>query len=283
MGGMLVPDYSHCTTATAECKQQLYYLEITYVKAYVELTRLVSEYELLVNNTNCKDTVLTECEGVGREMYKRLDKMTLDMTKITEEIVAMKGRIKLESKAELQLRARISLLTTRCKEMEATESSLDKVRDVIHVLGACPGLGRPEFHIPKWTGKFVTAHFNPSTQTDDEIDAAMNALCKSGGTFEGFPTRAAETGEIEQLTIEGMPLTNTADVPLMGACPGCAGNPYSSYVSGHFHTCWDQKASLTSGGMRTDCSDGVKAVMCIVDRGDLRDMWGTIPDSSSSS
>jgi hypothetical protein len=283
MGGMLVPDYSHCTTATAECKQQLYYLEITYVKAYVELTRLVSEYELLVNSTNCKDTVVVECEGVGREMYKRLDKMTLDMTKITEEIVSMKGRIKLESKAELQLRSRISILTTRCKEMEATESSLDKVRDVIHVLGACPGLGRPEFHIPKWTGRFLEAKFEPTLKTDEEIDAQMNALCKQEGTFEGFPVRAAETGEIEQLTIEGMPLTNTHKEPLMGTCPGCAGDAYDKHESGHFRTCWDPEASLTSSGMRTTCSDGRKAVMCVVDRGDLRDMWGNIPDSSSSS
>lgn len=283
MGGMLVPDYSHCATATEQCKLQLYYLEITYVKAYVELTRLVSEYEKLVNSTECKDTVYDECEEVGKELYIKLDKMTEEITLYRTEIVNMKGKIKLESKAEASLRAHIQQLTIKCKDMEATQSSLDKVRDVIHVLGACPGLGRPEFHIPKWVGKWVIEEFDPRVQSDEEIDKIMNDACNYGGTYEGYSVKAAETSMIEQMTIEGMPLTNPIKEPVWGTCPNCAGEDDETdgefaHVSGHFRTCWDEGAKFGTAEKRTTCSHGKKAFFCIADSGNMREVWGQIPD-----
>merc|ERR1719436_1260365 len=121
----------------------------------------------------------------------------MTLTDSRQEVTEMKGQIKTESKAEATLRNRIQILKTRCQEMEETVSSLDHVREAIQVLDACPGISRPEFHVPLWTGKWISDLFDPLNYTDDEIDEQMDAYCKSKGTYKGMPVRAAETSEIE--------------------------------------------------------------------------------------
>merc|ERR1711971_669953 len=153
--------------------------EITYVKAYVELTRLVVEYEKLVNSTKCKDVVDETCDEKERPYYVELNKLTLSLTEMTEKVVDVKGRIQLGMRAETKLRAHIKILTHECQGLGATESALDKVRDVIHVLGSCPGLSRPKFHIPLWVGKWYQGLLDTTTyDTDEQIDAALTKLCQ---------------------------------------------------------------------------------------------------------
>merc|ERR1719478_711039 len=89
-GHMIVPDITHCFNTQSvndACKQQLYYLEITYVKAYVELTRLVVEYEKLVNSTACMDEVKEECEEKELPYYTKLNKLTITLTEMTTKVV----------------------------------------------------------------------------------------------------------------------------------------------------------------------------------------------------
>merc|ERR1719343_1151094 len=191
---------------------------------------------------------------------------------MTTEISSAKGRIVLETKAEVKLRSWIKVLTTRCQEMKPTISSLDKVRDVIQIIGNCPGLARPEFHIPLWVGKWVArkSEYNMQLYTDAEIDEQMDDFCKSFGKYKGFEVRAAETSEIIERTIEGIPLKNTATLPLMAKCPNCEGDTDEDYgrphKDKHARICWDPQHDL-GAKYRKNCDTGRKAVMCVVDRG----------------
>merc|ERR1719198_1331224 len=57
-GGELTPDVGQCLPSglsSAECEQEKVTLEELYVKTYVELARLVSEYDDLANSTACVD------------------------------------------------------------------------------------------------------------------------------------------------------------------------------------------------------------------------------------
>jgi len=281
VGGGIAVDTSHCfnTVVTNDaCKQQMYFLEITYVKAYVELTRLVDAYDIKINGTDCKSETDKICEERSRPVYLKLNKLTLGLTELTEKVIQVKGRITIGHEAEKKLTEHIRMLKKECSGLSATTSALDKVRDVISVMGACPGLRRPEFHIPEWTGEWVVGDLDTRLFTDEEMDNKMHLLCKqNGATWQGMPVRAAEVSEIQMQTIEGMPVINTAPVPLIGTCPNCEGKEDDEededapqHPSGHARICWDSQKPLAPHFSRKDCTTGKKAVMCVVDKGDMR-------------
>jgi hypothetical protein len=204
-------------------------------------------------------------------------KMTTTVSVFTHKLEAYRTRIQASFRLEVNLRSHIAALVSRCGEMTATVSSLDKVRDAIRVLGVCPGLGRLTFVIPKFTGQLLAEDFNSMASTDPEIDEAMNALCASNAPNEEPPSpaikyiyRAAESSELLLRSIEDMPSSNTASVPLMGTCPNCEGTPDVpdgvQHASLHSRICWDPDAEINGVTKRRDCSTGRKAVMCVQDR-----------------
>jgi len=242
-------------------------LQVTYIKAYVEITRLIAEYEVLVTSHACEDWV-EQTEGSLEKEYKnKIEKYTVTVTSQAQKLETYKSRIHHAYSVEANLRAHIVALTARCNTMGATVSSLDKVRDAISVIGLCPGLGKLVFTLPEWTGTWLTDSFDTFAQTDAQIDDAMNLLCQSQAVGTDLKMRAAETSEILLRSIKGMPTTNTAPVPLMGPCPNCAGDEDEvggpQHVSGHARICWDQGQTLSGLTRRTDCSTGVKAVLCV--------------------
>jgi hypothetical protein len=258
-------------------------LQATYIKAYVEITRLVAEYEALINGHNCQDWVYHEEEYREKALKEKQTVLITTVTTFEQKLVAYKVRIREAYQAEWKLRVHIEELTMRCKSMDATVSSLDKVRDAIHIIGACPGLGAIEFKIPTWTGFWKEAYFDTIGKTSDMIDAEMNQLCASNpfsdsdmSMMETSPPtiltlpkkyRAAETSEIMLKAIDGMPQTNTAGLPIIGTCPNCQGDPDEAdgpqHASGHARVCWQPDSVLVMQYRSTDCTAGRKAVVCV--------------------
>jgi len=196
----------------------------------------------------------------------------------TTKLETFRSRVQESNHAETTLRLQIVELARRCQEMEVTVSSLDKVRQTIHVLDLCPGgPSKAEFRIPVWLGHWVVGNFDTVHKSDGQIDQELNALCaqqiqltSSPAGIGGGQPRAAEVSEIQQLTIDGAPAENTAQVPLIGTCPNCEGAEdmpeLPQHASGHARICWDPGEPLTSAARRTDCSQGRKAVLCVIDR-----------------
>merc|ERR1719310_1687342 len=105
---------------------------------------------------------------------------------------------------------------------------------------------------------------------DTQQDEAMDAACAEA--MEG--TRAAEVGEIAEQTVEDIPETNTADFPLIGTCPHCQGDEATNFPSGHKRICWKQGANLTPAAKSTNCASGKKTLLCVIDRGNIRQIPG---------
>lgn len=265
------------------CQYQVHALQVVYIRAYVEITRLLAEYEVIIHTHSCREYT-NQIEGnKEKDMENQIVKVTKIVSEYTHKLEMYKARITSAYALEVQLRAHVKMLVTRCGAMSATVSSLDKVRDAIHVLGVCPGLGRITFIIPKSTGQYRQAQFLPTQFDDATIDAAMNALCanecasslaQTGSDQRPAITtvcRAAETSELMLRSIQDAPATNGAGVPLMGTCPNCEGDSDdpdgAQHISGHFRVCWDDGKALTPFDKRTDCSDGgQKAVLCVEDK-----------------
>eukprot|EP00746_Dinoflagellata_sp_MGD_P167231 gnl/MRDRNA2_/MRDRNA2_97693_c0_seq1.p1 gnl/MRDRNA2_/MRDRNA2_97693_c0~~gnl/MRDRNA2_/MRDRNA2_97693_c0_seq1.p1 ORF type:complete len:442 (+),score=96.35 gnl/MRDRNA2_/MRDRNA2_97693_c0_seq1:50-1327(+) len=252
------------------CDKEKARLEQTYVKTYVELSRLKAEYGELANSTACVDNVNSKFSIQKAPIQQAIDELIKAIDQKVKDLQKLRPLLENALASEKLLRKHISRLNEECEQLPATVSDLDKVRDAIHALSACPGLSRVQFVLPKWTGEWVEFQQKCSSMTDEAQDSAMNAACDA--SVKG--SRAAETGEIAQQTVEGIPETNTADIPLMGTCPNCDGDTGSTYASGHARVCWNPGKTLDHSSQNSACAVGRKAVLCVIDRGDIRQIPG---------
>merc|ERR1719375_927339 len=273
----------------AECQAQKETLEKTYVKTYVELSRLVAQYEELIRSTACEDAVQQEYLEKRTPVQAAITDLVARITALTERLHELRPRLQDAIAAEERLSAQVATLSTQCALLPATTSDLHQVRDAIQAMQHCPGLSAAEFHIPKWAGEWVSITQAPE-ESDSAVDAAMDAACAARFASESeVPVRAAEVGEIEAQGVEGMPEENTALMPLLGACPLCAGASDAatgvSHADGHARQCWNAGALLAGETARADCSSGERAVLCVYDRGDVRGMrradWALGSDAGS--
>jgi len=254
------------TPSEADCAAEKAKLEKVYVKTYVELTRLKAEYSDMANSTACDDSVLAEFGAKKAPLQADMDYLIKAIDKKVKALQELRPRLETALEAEKKLRKQIATLTEECAALPETESDLDKVREAIQALAACPGLSRVQFSIPKWTGTFASFDQDAASQSDEQQDKLMDAACDK----ETAGSRAAEVGEIEELTIEGIPTTNDADMQVIGACPNCAGESGTSFVSEHARICWDPGKEFGHAEKNTGCSKGLKATICVIDRPNIR-------------
>lgn len=256
--------------SSEECLKQKEELEKIYVKAYVELSRLKTEYDELANSTACFDGVNSQYKDKRAPLQERADELAAKIAAKVKELESLKPRLESASKAEEMLRKQVKTLSNQCKQLGPTISDLDKVRDAIRALSECPGLSRAKFSLPKWTGEWVRIKQTAKGQSDDDLDKKMNQACNK----KEKGTRAAEVGEIEEATVLGIPRNNTAPIPLIGTCPNCEGNDDKSRASGHLRKCWRVGKPLTMKDQSEDCGEGQRVVLCVIDNPDIREIPG---------
>jgi len=271
--------------SSEQCTAQKEVLEKTYVKTYVELTRLIAEYEELIKSTSCEDTVHQEYNVKITPIRKEISELVIRIEALETKLEELRPRLVDAYNAEKSLRVQITQLTTQCKLLPETVTDLDKIRDAIHAMDKCPGLGAAEFNIPIWTKEWVEVS-QKSDENDEAFDARMDEACATKFAGSGdHPVRAAEVSEIMAVAIEGMPTSNTANGAIVGACPLCAGDADAdtglTHADGHGRICWDTGVVLSGATMRKDCSNGLRAVLCVYDRGDIREQ--TREDLSTTS
>lgn len=247
--------------SSQECEAERDALQATYVKAYVELSRLAKQYEELANSTACFDTVKDQYANSREPLQTDADRLSSSVSERVAELQTLRPRLEDASKAEEKLRRQIVDLTDQCGAVAPTVSDLDKVRDAIHALSDCPGLSRVKFSLPKWIGTWVTFNQNSVSQGDKDQDAAMNVACSKASPG----SRAAEVDEIQEQTVEGIPTSNEAPNPLIGTCPNCEGESDTSFVSGHSRVCWDPDTPLTLKDRSETCGNGKKAILCVTE------------------
>merc|ERR1719375_2999080 len=146
-----------------KCAGEKKVLEETYVKTYVELSRLKDEYDTLANSTACVDNVESLYKSRKAPLQEDIDRLIKDIDKKTRALQGLRPRLESATKAEAELRKHIATLTEECAELPETVSNLDKVREAIEALHECPGLSRVKFAIPHWTGTYVSLKLRGKT------------------------------------------------------------------------------------------------------------------------
>lgn len=259
------------TKTTEECEKCKRDLQKTYVKAHVELSRMVVQYEEQANSTACSDSIQEQYKNQKTPLQESADKISGEINDKTEEMQTLRPRLQSSQASEVKLRKQVSELTSQCAELSPTISALDSVRNALNALSACPGMKTFSFSLPKWTGQWVTFHQDSAAQTDAEQDRLMNTACSTNTAG----SRAAEVGEIQERTVQGIPKINSAPTPLLGACPGCEGDRDETFQSGHSRACWDPDAPLSFENRRNNCGAGKKAILCVMDSSTKQDTTGS--------
>jgi hypothetical protein len=203
-------------------------------------------------------------------LQEDIDQLIKNIDKKVRTLQGLRPRLQSATEAEAELRKHIVTLTAECAELPETVSDLNKVRDAIEALHKCPDLSRVQFSIPKWIGSWVSFDLKAKEMTDEEQDTAMNAACDKAAAG----AHAAETSEISMRTVEGIPETNTAEYPVMATCPNCGGDAAMDLPSKHKRICWSPGMDLESKAKSTNCASGRKAILCIIDRENIRQVPG---------
>merc|ERR1719281_1688928 len=150
----------------AECQAEKDALEKTYIKAYVELSRLKAEYEELANSSACVDSTLEQYKNRKTPLQKEADKLATAINEKVAELQSLRPRLDSALSSEKKLRKQVKKLTNQCDNLGPTVSDLNKVREAIRALSACPGLSRVKFSLPKWVGIWATFEQNGKAKTD---------------------------------------------------------------------------------------------------------------------
>jgi hypothetical protein len=275
--GHTIIDLDKCKIREGPAEEQCQEIKEILTDRYEEsIKRITQEINLLEAESRSP-----ACEAAARQTHQsnitpleqRREELSKDLNLLSIRFESYRSQIQSTAEAERQLREDIIQTAQRCDTMDETVDSLDRVRNAIHILNLCPGLGNLDLSLPQWVGTWIVLDVKRGLR-DAEVDDEMSAMCRglpgaSDGGGGGAP-RAAETSEIQQAAVEGAPETNTALVPLMGTCPGCEGIPDTSSgianPSGHARICWDPESTLNEAGRRTDCGAGRKAIMCVLDK-----------------
>jgi hypothetical protein len=259
---------SNATKCDAE---KAHLLEI-FVKVYVELARLITDFE--EQTTTGYGAAYGAVEDQCRDRRKPLQDETARIaglaTEKVKELEELRPKLEDATEAEAKLREQVKKLKDECALLPNTTSDLDKVRDAIKALSLCPGLSKVQLRIPTFLGSFIDFSGDATKSSDADLDAAMTTACRSAfsASNPGVEIRAAEVSELVQNATHSMPTKNTAGKPLIAACPGCAGDPDTSggstHPSGHARVCFEDGAALTLAAARKNCATGPFSIACVV-------------------
>lgn len=122
-----------------ECQAEKDALQNTYVKAYVDLSRLKAEYEQLANSTECIDTTLDLYMIRRAPLQKEADEPATGINSKVAELQSLRPRVNDASTWAVRLQKRLDQLTNECDNSNPTVSDLNTLRDAIQALSSCPG------------------------------------------------------------------------------------------------------------------------------------------------
>jgi len=252
-----------------ECEEKHKSLQTSFSNTYTQLTRMISTFETLSNDTSCESGIMEEFKRKTEPLYGQQRRMEERLKNLVDTLEEMQPRLTEAHDAEQRLRQQVNDLDKECSELPATTSDLSKVRDAIRALSLCPGLNKTRFSVLTWTGSWVLTEakdMDVVALSDQQLDSRMHALCRDKGNAS---SRSAETAEIEELSVFGMPESNTASVPVIGTCPNCEGDAdpmnLQLHASGHARVCWQVGQAFNATTRSRICSAGPKALLCVVD------------------
>jgi len=264
---MCVESHSNAT----KCEAEKATLVEVFVKVYVQLARLINDFEeqTTTGYESEKKAVEDQCRDRRQPLQDETSRLASQVTDKVKELEELRPKLEDATDAEAKLREQVKKLTDECALLPSTTSDLDKVRDAIKALSLCPGLSKVQFKIPTFLGTYIDFNGDATQSTDAELDTAMSTACQN--TFStnhpGVTIRAAEMAELVQNATHNMPLTNTASKPLLVGCRGCEGDADAisgqSHKSGHARICFEPGASFKLSSARRNCATGPFSIACV--------------------
>merc|ERR1719198_216055 len=206
------------TVLPTECQEVIIELEHTFTVSYVSLTRLIEEYEVTVHSTVCEDTEEVEYNKEVTVVQTEATKVCKRVQVYITNLHQYQLQLQQTTTTKVTIEKNLQVLTTQCGSLTETSNYFEQVTGTITALGNCPGLGDLSFKLPTYVGSWVYIK-QQDGMSDADIDSLMLKTCKEAFYKFGGSVRPAEVSELDESSIQGAPPTNTANAPLLGACP----------------------------------------------------------------
>jgi len=263
----------HSETNATKCEAEKATLVEVFIKVYVELAQLISDYEeqTTTGYETSKEAEENQCRDRRKPLQDETARISSLATEKVKQLEELRPKLEDATEAEAKLREQVKKLSDECALLPNTTSDLDKVRDAIKALSLCPGLqgiAGVQLRIPTFVGRFIDFSGDATASKDEDLDAAMTTACQNAFSTAnpGVEIRAAEVSELVQNATHNMPVTNTAGKPLIAACPGCEGDADSggtTHPSGHARICFEDGAELKLASARRNCAVGPFSIACV--------------------
>mmetsp|Transcript_47084 Transcript_47084/g.103018 ORF Transcript_47084/g.103018 Transcript_47084/m.103018 type:complete len:857 (-) Transcript_47084:131-2701(-) len=285
LAGLVPPSWPHAGSASqrllGRCSgDQRYRLEQTWARSFTALSRLFLRHGRLafIGNTSaeppspCEESAEAEFSARKAQVDEDRSRLSSKESRRLVELDVLGSQLDNAKAAEVALTKQALDIEESCGRLSATTTHLGNMRTTIQALSDCPGLSHTTaVRLPRWSGQWlISERLDASAgMTDAQLDEEMQYICArtAGGNPES--PRAAEVSEIAEQAIQGLPESNTAGVPVLGACPSCEGDDDSAtgshHASGHARVCWGPGSALNVPSRSSDCSSGRKAVVCVID------------------
>jgi len=251
-----------------KCDEEKEKLVETFVKVYVDLAREIQakETETTEGYEAEKEALKTKCDDQKKPLEKDAAKIAEEASEKIKELEKLRPRLEDAKDSTTKLEEQVKKLTDESALIPKALTDLQKVRETIKALSLCPGLTRGILMVPTFID-YIEFTEDATKTSDADIDKKMKAACQSAFKRDG-EVLAASVAELAQNSIHEMPLTNTADKPLIGTCPQCEGDSDKAggptHKDGHARICWAAGADLTLASQRKDCATGPFKVACVV-------------------
>merc|ERR1712176_642464 len=87
----------------SNCSAQIQILQVVFIKAWLQITRLVAEYEWLIHSTSCPDFVKEVTVKNERGIKEKIEKITVKITSYATKLESYKMRIETAYRVEARL------------------------------------------------------------------------------------------------------------------------------------------------------------------------------------
>lgn len=247
------------------CRRIVVELKKEYAKSFKSITRLVEQYKKITHSKVCWETAHQEYESQSSAVQVEANKYCEREQKAYSSLTTYNAQYKRTIRIERKLKKTYLVTKRQCGGLLKTEQYVSSVKKTIKALGKCPGLGSVHFSVPKWVGTY--AYFTQRRDRKDKWnDRKMRKKCQVKFRRRGI--RPAEVAELDSRTVRKMPRRNTADAPVLGACPNCQGKSNGALSKGgHGRLCWDPKKKFNRKSRRGDCNSGRRAIICVLEKG----------------
>mmetsp|Transcript_50530 Transcript_50530/g.110561 ORF Transcript_50530/g.110561 Transcript_50530/m.110561 type:complete len:607 (+) Transcript_50530:278-2098(+) len=250
-----------------KCHRERAKLEESWKNAFMVMQKLAESSGDACVDDSCEEAVHAQLNYDLPVIHQERADHIKNVRQAQHDLVEVRHRMELLDGSLEKAEAATKEAQEECGTVAQGSKYLEQVRSLIQNMKQCPGLAGPAFTIPRFHSVVDLSSFDVLGSSEKELDAELNAACKSAAPEdEQDAVRAATHTELRGRLIDNLPKLNTGSLPIFGSCPGCRGEKYGAANSGRLRRCFQPGSKLCCKGEVLQCKEKRVTAVCVLER-----------------